>query len=269
MPHIYAHIYTDYTFWYLKQEEAIGRLIMFRRAVLQSVRRASTTKQFFVKKPRVGFFRSPWAPWAIFGATFTTGWYLAQHMTSADIIAYWRYDKLPRDSKEVQQYERNLEGRLLGLPIIQQLEMTGYNEVFPLGRYRKDGDNKLIDKTLRTPGGVAIAPKFYYNPSTKETVGIYHLGMKLTGYPFLVHGGILATIMEDQMRESVKFLKNKEGEKTKDLSVSYKMPTLANQFVIVRTTKVEEAGKNVKLTVEIMDQSGNRKLVEGRGTFST
>lgn len=92
--------------------------------------------------------------------------------------------------------------------------------------------------------------------------------MKLTGYPFIVHGGILATIMEDLMRESVKLITQKTDEKINDLSISYKFPTLANQFVIVRTTQHETFGKNIKLTAEVMDQTGNRTLIKGRGSFS-
>ncbi|EDO15700.1 hypothetical protein Kpol_1000p12 [Vanderwaltozyma polyspora DSM 70294] len=242
---------------------------MFKGVGLLRFVRHASTKKFVVERSQTKLSNQKWVPWAIFGGSFATGWFFTQHMTFTDLIAYWRYDKLPRSSEEVQKYEADLTNRLHRLPIVQQLSNSGYSEVFPIGRDSKVGDNKLIDKTLATPGGIAIPPKFYYNPETKETIGIYHLGMKLTGYPFIVHGGMLATVMEDQMRESVKFIKNKEGEKIKDLTVSYKLPTLANQFVVVRTTKVEEFGKNVKLTVEVMDQTGNRKLVEGRGTFST
>ncbi|CCF56999.1 hypothetical protein KAFR_0B07010 [Kazachstania africana CBS 2517] len=218
-----------------------------------------STAQFKTKiKPK------RWIPYSIFGVSFFTGWIFTQQMTFTDLMAYWRYDKLPQDAEEVRNYQGNLLQRAERLPVVRQLKSSGYIEVFP----KRRTDDKLIDQTLSTPGGIAISPKIYYNPASKETVGIYHLGMKLTGYPFIVHGGILATVMEDLMRESVKIIKNKEGEKTKDLKVSYKLPTLANQFVVIRTTKIENIGKNIKLSVDVMDETGNRNLVKGQGIFS-
>lgn len=220
----------------------------------------SATKQFVVKPKQAP---KRWVPWTIFGVSFLTGWMVTEHMTFTDLMAYWRYDSLPQSAEEVKKYKLELYNRSEQLPVVKQLQLAGYMEVFP----DRSKEVLLIDKALSTPGGVAIPPRFFYNPFTKETVGVYHLGMKLTGYPFIVHGGILATVMEDLMRESVKFVRAKEGEMTKDLSISYKFPTFANQFVVIRTTKVEEFGKNVKLSVEVTDQSGNRQLVTGRGTF--
>lgn len=242
-------------------------VIMFRRVGLQFSKRhyansANQVVKQFAVKPKKPTKR--WVPITIFGVSFITGWFVTEHMTFTDLMAYWRYESLPQNSEEVKNYKLELYQRSESLPVVKQLQQAGYMEVFP-DRSKKD---LLIDKTLSSPGGVAIPPRFFYNPVTKETVGVYHLGMKLTGYPFIVHGGILATVMEDLMRESVKFIKSKEGEKTKDLSISYKFPTFANQFVVIRTTKVEEFGKNVKLNVEVTDQSGNRQLVTGRGTFS-
>lgn len=236
-----------------------GTRFMWRQYA-SSAQKAS--KQFSVKPQKK---TSRWVPITIFGVSFLTGWYVTEHMTFTDLMAYWRYDSLPQGSQQVEKYKQELFNRSEQLPVVKQLQQAGYMEVFP----DRSKEVLLIDKALSTPGGIAIPPRFFYDPLRKETVGVYHLGMKLTGYPFIVHGGILATVMEDLMRESVKFVKSKEGEITKDLSISYKFPTFANQFVVIRTTKVEEFGKNVKLNVEVTDQSGNRQLVTGRGTFST
>lgn len=224
-------------------------------------RLSSSMPEFTINKTR----KSPkWVPITIFGATFGMGWFFTQHMTFTDLMAYWRYDSLPEDAQEVKDYKLQLYNKCEKLPVVKQLGKAGYVEIFPPRRK----EDLLIDRALSTPGGIAIPPRFFFNPTTKETVGIYHLGMKLTGYPFIVHGGILATIMEDLMRESVKLITQKTDEKINDLSISYKFPTLANQIVIVRTTQHETFGKNIKLTAEVMDQTGNRTLIKGRGSFS-
>lgn len=240
---------------------------MFRRVGIQVLKSSRSYSSTIPKFTTTGTNTrsSRWVPLSIFGGSFLLGWYFTRHMTFTDLLAYWRYDKLPSNAQEVKDYQNQLQGRLENLNVVKQLKSRGYIEVFP---NRRDQD-QLIDRALDSPGAIAIPPRFYYKPATKEIVGIYHLGMKLTGYPFIIHGGILATVMEDLMRESVKMIKGKNYEKTKDLNISYKFPTFANQFVIVRTTEVESFGKTIKLKVDVMDQSGNRNLVAGGGVFST
>lgn len=239
---------------------------MFRRLAANNFKRCyaySKGPSSFTVRPKPPQRR--WVPWAIFGTSFITGLLLTQHMTLTDLLAFWKYDKLPQGSPEVDQYKLELTQRCENLSVVKQLKQAGFTEVFPNRRQ----NDLLVANTLDTPGGIAVAPRFYHNPLTKETVGIYHLGMKLTGYPFIVHGGILATVLEDLMQEAVKLTRAKPGKKTKELVLSYKMPTFANQFVVVRTTKVEEFGKNTKLHAQIMDQTGNTTLINGKGTFST
>ncbi|KAM3164016.1 putative mitochondrial membrane protein fmp10 [Lachancea thermotolerans] len=223
---------------------------------------SNATKKFVIAPKRQS---NKWLLASTFAASFGVGWFVTQHMTFADVLAKWMYDNVPENDEGLMKYKAQLNSRLENMSVVKQLKAVGYSEVYP----QRKKSNTLIDETLRAPGGITIAPRFFYNPRTKETVGVYHLGMKLTGYPFLVHGGILATVMEDLMRESVMFAKGTATEKTKDITLSYKFPTFANQFVVVRITDVEEHGKNVKLRAEIMDQSGDRTLVKGKGSFST
>lgn len=260
----------------LSSVKSVRSGLVRRRFLSQSVLRrngvtSTVVKPQFNSKQR----KSKWVPWTIFGASFITGWFFTQHMTFTDILAWWRYDSLPKNSTEVQDYEGQLLGRLEKLSIIKQLKSKGFVEVFPNSLIKgqtKEINKGMVDQALRSPGAIAIEPKFYYNPESHDTVGVYHLGMKLTGYPFIVHGGILATIMEDLMRHAMlirggnsDFLK---CEKTRDLNVSYKFPTFANQFVIVRTTKIEQFGQGTKMRCEILDQTGNNTLVTGGAVFS-
>ncbi|SCU83461.1 LAMI_0C03312g1_1 [Lachancea mirantina] len=220
------------------------------------------SKQFVIKKPARS---NRWLLAATFATSFGAGWFVTQHMTFADVVARWMYDNVPEDDEKLMKYKAQLNARLENLSVVKQLKQVGYIEVFPQTQKK----NTLISETLLVPGGITVPPRFFYNPRNKETVGIYHLGMKLTGYPFLVHGGILATVLEDLMRESMMFAKGGKKEKTNEISISYAFPTFANQFVVVRITNVEESGNLTKLRAEIMDQRGQRTLVRGKGTFST
>ncbi|SCU78913.1 LADA_0A08526g1_1 [Lachancea dasiensis] len=237
---------------------------MLRAALKVGIRCYSNeTKRFVVRQPKSS---NRGLLIGIFGASFGLGWFVTQHMTFTDFMAKYMFDNVPENDEGLLKYKAQLQHRLDNLKVVQQLKQVGYTEIFPKAQNNK-ANKTLVDNTLMVPGGIAIAPRFFYDAKTKQTVGIYHLGMKLTGYPFLVHGGILATVMEDLMRVSVMLAKGVKSEKTKDLTLNYKFPTLANQFVVVRITQVEENGRNIKLHAELMDQSGDRTLVKGTGRF--
>ncbi|CDO91969.1 unnamed protein product [Kluyveromyces dobzhanskii CBS 2104] len=231
-------------------------------ATSESIAAATRQAKFVVKKP---VSNQKWRNVLVFGTCFGVGWYTTQHLTLSDIMAWWFYGKLPDTDSKLIDYRDELNQRCDNLSIVKQLLAKGYVAVYK--QSDKDGENTLIDKTLRAPGAICIPPRIYYNPMTKDTVSVYHLGMKLTGYPFLVHGGILATVLEDTMRDSVKLVTGKTAEVTQSLKLSYSFPTLANQFVVVRRTKWETKGKNVEIGAELLDQSGTRPLVRGKAVF--
>lgn len=160
---------------------------------------AASEARFVIKKPGMNKKRTNIL---IFGTCFAFGWYTTQHLTLSDLMAWWLYDTLPETDSRVIDYRDELNQRCDNLPIVKQLLAKGYIAVYKQPDAKKT--NTLIDKTLSVPGAICIPPRIYYNPVSKDTVSIYHLGMKLTGYPFLVHGGILATVLEDMMRDSVK-----------------------------------------------------------------
>lgn len=218
--------------------------------------------RFVINKPKKS---QKWNNILIFGGSFGTGWYLTQHLTLSDLMAWWLYDSLPDTDPKIRDYRDELNQRCDNLPIVKQLVSKGYVPVYKQTQPSKD--NTLIDKTLSVPGAICIPPRMYYNPVSKDTVSIYHLGMKLTGYPFLIHGGILATVLEDMMRDSVKIVTGKKAETTKSLKLSYFFPTLANQFVVVRRTKWEQSGGKVSMEAELLDQQGKRPLVKGKARF--
>ncbi|AMD21998.1 HGL342Cp [Eremothecium sinecaudum] len=200
----------------------------------------------------------------IFGATFGLGYLASRFFTYSDLAAWLLYDKLPVSEERITRYEGSLLNRAADLPITKELIGTGYMQVFP----DRNENDVLVNKTLKSPGAITIDPLFFFNPTTKSVVGIYHLGMKLTGYPLVVHGGILATVLEDQIREAAKVITGSAVQPANDLEISYKFPTIANQFVIIKTTDFNQLGDTANLEATILNQSGKRVLVTGKATFS-
>lgn len=108
-----------------------------------------------------------WIPWTIFGGSFLGGWYLTQHMTFTDLLAYWRYDALPKNADEVVKYHADLNRRLNGLPIVKQLENAGFVQVIA-----NEEENLLVSRALNTPGASLYHQEFTTTP----------VGVKLSGY---------------------------------------------------------------------------------------
>ncbi|KAH3900080.1 related to Fmp10p [Saccharomycodes ludwigii] len=236
--------------------------ILFQKPITYDNKYNSVENRFSINEKQKNKSNQKLFKILIFGVSFGLGWFVTQHMTFMDIMASIKYDDLPENSQQVLDYENSLTNRLNNLSISSQLENAGYAKIY-------NKANTLIDKTLKTPGGVAIDPQFYYNPAILQTVGIYHLGMKLTGYPFIIHGGVLATIMEDFMRNSIKLIKDCDVEETNKLNISYKFPTFANQFVVIRSVSLQQLTPHKwKLEAEIMNENGKRTLVKGTGVFT-
>ncbi|CAK9441557.1 uncharacterized protein LODBEIA_P54250 [Lodderomyces beijingensis] len=123
---------------------------------------------------------------------------------------------------------------------------------------------ELTNQTLAKPGGILIKPVTFHNIQTDENVTIVHAGYRLCGYPFIIHGGIIATLLNETFKRSASLnqhtLSNLKGDfMVENLVINYKSPTFANQFLIVKTKMkdgVSLGGKVVELESVIEDQRG-------------
>lgn len=113
----------------------------------------------------------------------------------------------------------------------------------------------LLEKALSAESGIRVQPYIFMDQSTRESICFYHLGYGLSGYPFIIHGGILATLVSEVT--SGLFLYDKPGQNAnlESLELTYVAPALANTTVIVRTLKplVDEDREIIKCTVETLD----------------
>lgn len=121
---------------------------------------------------------------------------------------------------------------------------------------------ELTNHTLQKPGGILIKPIIFHNIATDEGVAIVHCGYRLCGYPFIVHGGIIATLLNETFKRNASLNQHtksnlKDDYMVENLTINYKRPTFANQFLIVKT-KVKEGGKLDKRTVELESTLENK-----------
>lgn len=127
-----------------------------------------------------------------------------------------------------------------------------------------DENESFVSHTLAKPGGFLIKPVIFHNPKTNEGVTIVHAGYRLCGYPFIIHGGILATILNETFKRNAALCNSTNSSYKGDfmvenLTINYKFPSFANQFLIVKTKKLpleNEDDKTVKLESVIESESG-------------
>lgn len=205
---------------------------------------------------------------------FILGAGLAQFFPLSELAKFWISESLPpADSPYAENFRNNIETKLQKLPLYQKL----YNDPdFRTVRAWNYVDSNTIDEVVTTgvmsvPGGIAIKPVLFYNDKTKESINIVHVGQRLCGYPFLIHGGILATLLDEIMKRSssFKFGIDPVNEykwdyiNTESVELQYRFPTFANQFLIIKT-RLNDKGE-VEGRVETIE---GRLLVNGLGRYS-
>lgn len=233
----------------------------------------------------------PFIRWKTTGVFFVIGAFLAYNETLFDYYASFT------DTQNVDELTPlRLEYELKHMPIYERLAHPRKNENWiklesweNLDRNVLDNQNvitktkkqkeyskpSLPTKTLAQPGGICIRPVIFYNLDTGEGVTIVHAGYRLCGYPFIVHGGILATLLNETFKRNAS-LSNfttsdlKDDFKVENLSISYKYPSFANQFLIIKTRRKESIGNddNKTITLEsVIESQKGQVCVKGEAVL--
>ncbi|KAI9050748.1 hypothetical protein LZ554_004867 [Drepanopeziza brunnea f. sp. 'monogermtubi'] len=123
--------------------------------------------------------------------------------------------------------------------------------------------HSLTGGTLMGPGKVVVPPFVWSEKGGKSLVSIQYLGGDLCGHPGLVHGGMLATMLDEGLaRCCFAALPNKVGM-TANLNINYRAPAMAGTFVVLRakTTKVEGRKAWVEGHIETLPAEGEKPVV--------
>ncbi|KAF5851351.1 hypothetical protein GGP41_004148 [Bipolaris sorokiniana] len=115
----------------------------------------------------------------------------------------------------------------------------------------------LTGGTLLGPDKIASPPLQFSTSDGSQFVSIQYLGTALCGHPGIVHGGLLATLLDEGLaRCCFPALPNKVGV-TASLTINYKAPCMAGQIVVLHaeTTKVEGRKAWVKGRLETLPKA--------------
>ncbi|TAQ89007.1 hypothetical protein B7494_g2681 [Chlorociboria aeruginascens] len=123
-------------------------------------------------------------------------------------------------------------------------------------------NHNLTGGTLLGPGRVVVPPFTWSEKGGKSIVAISYLGTDLCGHVGIVHGGFLATMLDEGLaRCCFAALPNKIGM-TANLNINYRSPTPAGTFVVLRakTVKVEGRKAWVEGHIETLVDQNRRQL---------
>lgn len=201
-----------------------------------------------------------WINWKTTTAFFLLGSYMAYNETLFNY--YESFTSLDENDPNAHIIPLQLEYNLKNHPIYQELTHPKNAQYWykllsweNLDRNVLDNQSKiksqdeyheptLTNRTLAKPGGILIKPVIFHNIETDEGVTMVHVGYRLCGYPFIVHGGIIATLLNETFKRNASLSQSttsnlKDDFKVENLTINYKRPTFANQFLIVKTRKKE------------------------------
>lgn len=105
---------------------------------------------------------------------------------------------------------------------------------------------------------------FEQDDAARRIRGRLQLGEDYQGATGFVHGGIIATLLDEVMSKANRF-RNARAV-TAELNVEYLKPVRVGEDLIIEGWETEAKGRNLFLQSEIRDSAGNL-LARGRGRF--
>lgn len=133
--------------------------------------------------------------------------------------------------------------------------------------------HNLTGGTLAGEGKLTVPPLNFNEKGVElpSMVQLMYFGPALCGHPGIVHGGFLATMLDEGLaRACFDALPNKVGV-TASLKIDYRVPCPAGNYVVLKayTTKVEGRKAWCKGWIELLGDDGEEgvKLVEAEALF--
>ncbi|TRX98706.1 hypothetical protein FHL15_000048 [Xylaria flabelliformis] len=182
----------------------------------------------------------------------------------------------PTDEESLEMYkprteeERAVNDFIRNHPLAQEFRnKEGFSESRPHMKipegYRS---HHLTGGALSGSGRIVVPPVVFADEIGESMIAISYLGNELCGHPGIVHGGLLATMLDEGLaRCCFAALPNKMGM-TANLNVNYRAPARADSYVVLRatTTKVEGRKAWVEGRIETLVGEGETPIVLAEAT---
>lgn len=107
---------------------------------------------------------------------------------------------------------------------------------------------------------------FEQDDAAQRIRGAFRIGAEFEGGSGFVHGGIIATLLDEVMAKVSRFVQDRAV--TAELTVEYRKPVPVEEDLVVEGWEVSRKGRSLYREGEIRDASG-ALLARGRGHFIT
>ncbi|KAI1435693.1 HotDog domain-containing protein [Xylaria sp. CBS 124048] len=182
----------------------------------------------------------------------------------------------PTDEESLSLYkpqteeERDIDNAITNHPLAKELRAKHeFSESRPHMKIPEQYRTRHLTGGLLTgPGRVVVPPLVFAEDGGKSMVAISYLGSDLCGHPGIIHGGLLATMLDEGLaRCCFPALPHKLGL-TANLNINYRAPAKADSYVVLRatTTKVEGRKAWVEGRIETLVSEGETPVVLAEAT---
>lgn len=123
--------------------------------------------------------------------------------------------------------------------------------------------NNLTTGPLMGPNKLVVPPFVWIDKESNSLVSIVYIGNELCGHPGLIHGGFLATLLDESFaRCCFAALPNKVGM-TANLSIDYRNASNVGVYLVLKakTTKVEGRKAWVEGHIETLAGEGEKPVL--------
>jgi len=103
--------------------------------------------------------------------------------------------------------------------------------------------HNLMAGTLMGSGKMEVPPLCWSDPTGNQYVQITHVGVDLCGHMGIIHGGFLATMLDEGLARCCFPVLPYNVGLTAQLEISYKAPAMADQYLVLRATTVKLEGR--------------------------
>ncbi|KAL4805826.1 HotDog domain-containing protein [Aspergillus unguis] len=131
----------------------------------------------------------------------------------------------------------------------------------------EDKKQRLTSGPLSGSGGLALQ-KVFWNAKEKSAINVVYLGRGMEGWPITVHGGAIATILDEHLaRVAIQHLPERTAV-TANLDINYRRPVFSGTYYSVHATLDQERSTDRKAYVkgEVRSMDGDL-LAESSGLF--
>ncbi|KAJ5249207.1 hypothetical protein N7468_000658 [Penicillium chermesinum] len=155
------------------------------------------------------------------------------------------------------------------LPMVQKLrENPDYVETEAYENFSEEKKRpRLTSGPMAGARGLGLQ-KVFWNDKDRELVNVVFFGPGLDGWPSMVHGGAIGTVIDESLgRAAIRHFPVRTGV-TANLNINYRAPVYSSRYYAFRTKLDQERSTDRKAyaTCEVRDSQG-RLCVEASGLF--